>query len=179
MPIPFDLADYIFKCSKKLQAPLVWEKVQSNNRHRETRNRLECRVSVHGSIPRGVWFRITVYPRSFSSMTFQLECDHPSKPKLHIPLYRLEMSPARAHTNKLYGGDDISGLFLAAGETHEHLFYDSLTKNNELRVVSCQQARSISCPPHDFTTGLSYVCSKLNMENGEEVPPPQDQGILL
>lgn len=179
MPIPFDVADNIFKCAKTLQAPLRWELVKSNNKARELRKRLECRVAVDGTIPRGVWFRIIVYPRSLSCMSFQLECDHPQKPRQHIPLYRLEMSPVRAHTNKLYGDDEINGLFLAAGQTHEHAFYDSLTAQGELRVDSCQQARGISSPPEDFATGLEFVCGRIHVSNGADVPPPEDQGMLF
>lgn len=179
MPIPFNVADNIFQCAKSLQAPLNWEVVEANNRAMELRKRLECRVAVDGSIPRGVWFRIIVYPRSLTCMSFQLECDHPTKPRLHIPLYRLEMSPVRPHTNKLYGNDDINGICIDAGQTHEHLFYDSLTAQDELRVDSCQQAREISEPPHDFATGLEFACSRIHIINRQAVPNPGDQGMLF
>ncbi len=179
MPIPFDLADTIFKSAKALTSPLEWEIVESNKKARELRKRLECRVALDGTIPRGVWFRIIVYPRSLSCMSFQLECDHPTASKTHIPLYRLEMSPVRAHINKLYGEDDINGLIIQAGQTHEHSFYDSLTGKGELRVASCQQARVVSPAPSDFTTGLAFVCSRIHINNCSEVPNPGDQGMLF
>ncbi len=81
--------------------------------------------------------------------------------------------------NKLYGPDDMSGLLFAAGETHEHIFYDSLRNDGSLRANACEQARRIENPPRDFPTALSLVCSRINILNGTEVPNPGDQGMLL
>ncbi|MBC6404091.1 MAG: DUF2794 domain-containing protein [Hyphomonadaceae bacterium] len=142
--MPFDSADKIFRSEKTLLSPLEWISVESSHSSRKI---LRCRVALGDSIPADVWFRINVYPGSSYRMSFQLECNHPRKARKHIPLYRLDMSPLRAHTNKLYGGEDINGLFIPAGETHEHLFHDSLTKDGMLRENSCEQARLVTNPP--------------------------------
>lgn len=177
MPIPFEVADRIFRAEKQLLRPLKWESVEGKKRN-EQRRKLECRVEVDGSIPRGVFFRITMFPRSLTRMTFQLETDMPSGRK-HVPLYRLEMEPMRPHMNKMYGPDEINGIYIAAGQAHEHVFYDSLTEEGDLRSNPCEQARTLSEIPGDFATALGLVCHRISIENGDLLPSPGDQGDLL
>lgn len=81
--------------------------------------------------------------------------------------------------NKLYGPDELHGEFFAPGETHEHIFYDSLKSDNSLRTNAVEQARRIANPPGDFPTALDLVCSKINVVNGRDVPNPGNQGRLL
>ncbi|EDP65151.1 hypothetical protein BAL199_01354 [alpha proteobacterium BAL199] len=177
MPIAFEIADRIFREEKQLLRPFRWRSVESKNMN-EQRRCLECRVDVAGGVPRGVQFRITVYPGSLARATFQLECDLPAG-RTHVPLYRLELGPRRGHMNKLYGTGDLPGLILAAGETHEHLFYDSLRSDKSLRASAVEQARRIETPPADFPTALALVCSRNNIINGSDIPNPGDQGRLL
>lgn len=87
--------------------------------------------------------------------------------------------PLSAHANKLYGPDEINGILFDARETHEHVFYDSLTKDGSLRQNACEQARKVNVEIRDFATGLRYACDRINIVNPEEVPPPADQGTLL
>lgn len=135
---------------------MVWDSSSWNGKNQKC---LECRVQMDGTvIPRGVIFRIVTYPEFINSLTFQLECDRPDT-RSHVTLYRLEVAPFRPHPNKLYGPDDINGRYFDAGETHEHDFHDSLTMDGALRTVSCEQARPIVDPPHDFATALARVCS--------------------
>lgn len=177
MPIAFEIADHIFRAEKLLLKPFQWHAVAAK-RANEQRKKLECRVEVAGAVPRGVFFRITVYPRSLARASFQLECDLPSG-RSHVPLYRLEVDPLRPHVNKPYGPDEINGLPVDAGQTHEHVFYDSLKAGNVLRANACEQARIVNNPPRDFPTGLGLACSRINVVNGHEVPSPGDQGQLL
>ena len=177
MTISFEVADRIFQAPKSLLKPIKWRVAESKKGNEQFR-RLECRVAVDGGVPRGVFFRIAVFPRSLAWAMFQLECDLPSGRK-HVPLYRLEVEPLSAHGNKLYGPDEINGAIFDAGETHEHVFYDSLKKDGTLRPNACEQARKVNVEIRDFATGLRYACDRINIVNPDEVPPPADQGTLL
>lgn len=177
MPIPFEIADKIFRAEKRLLGPYRWEPVENAER-KEQRRRLECRVALGEAVPRGVFFRATTFPGSLTRMTFQLETDLPEG-RRHVHLYRLETDPARPHVNKLYGPDEINGLFIPARQTHEHAFYDSLTSVGELRSSSCEQARIVAEKLNDFATALGRVCSRINVVNGGDVPAPMAQGELI
>jgi hypothetical protein len=54
-----------------------------------------------------------------------------------------------------------------------------LTASGELRARADEQARPVSEVLEDFRAALSYVCSKLSLINGNELPEPPSQGILL
>lgn len=176
MIIPCDEADHIFRSPKRLLSPMEWGYRTGGGIEQVY---LECRVQMDGgAVPRGVFFRVITYPAFLSTFTFQLDCDRPEA-RTHVPLYRLEIAPIRRHTNKMYGPDDIAGRLFAAGETHEHDFHDSLTETGELRTASCEQARPVLNPPHDFATALARVCSRINIVNGEDLPSPRTQGSLF
>ena len=177
MPIPFELADRIFQAEKRLLKPLKWKAVVSPKGN-EQRRLLECRVAVDGGVLRGVFFRIRVLPGSLARAVFQLECDLPAS-RVHVPLYRLEVQPLRGHTNRLYGPNEINGRLFSPGETHEHVFYDSLKKDRTLRSNACEQARRVEVEIKNFSTGLRFACDRIKITNAEDVPPPGDQGILL
>jgi len=89
------------------------------------------------------------------------------------------MEPIRPHQNKMYGTDDINGAKVAAGQTHEHVFYDSLKNDQSLRKNACEQARALNQVLPDYPTGLQFVCSRINIINGADLPAPGDQGSLL
>ena len=177
MTISFDVADKIFSTEKTLLKPLSWKQIEVERQARQ-RCKLECRVEVEGGVPRGVFFRISAYPFSMEQMTFQLEADLPDA-RRHVPLYRLEIDPIKPHLNKMYGGADLSGMFIDAGQNHEHIFYDSLTKENRLRSNSVEQARAIEEVFHDYSHAVDYVCKKISLMNCEIVPPPPGQGALF
>lgn len=177
MPIPFREADHIFKSSKRLLRPLTWDE-RVGPRKNDTRTCLEARVEISGAVPRGVFFRIVSHPGSLARVTFQLEVEKDGSRSKPV-LYRFELSPARPHSNKLYGDDDINGVFIDAGVPHEHVFYDSLRSDGELRTRPDEQGRIVSNPPEDFTTALAHVCSRINIINGGDIPPLKRQGALL
>lgn len=177
MPISFEQADEIYRAPKELVPPLRWRSTTSSNNSFQRRN-LESALLLSGGSPRGVYFRIIVYAGSLVRATFQLECDLPGS-RTHVPLYRLDLGPYGGHLNKDYGPEEIRGLYIPPGQTHEHLFYDSLRQDRRLREDGCPQARILDNPPTDFPTALSLVCSKINIVNGHEVPNPGDQGLLL
>jgi hypothetical protein len=130
------------------------------------------------AVPRGVVFRAIAYPTHLRSFTFQLECERPEA-RAHVVLYRLEVAPFRQHANKFYGAPDINGRYFPAGETHEHDFHDSLQPDGSLRDNACEQARPVADTPQDFATALVRVCSRINIINGGDIPPPESQGALL
>lgn len=178
MVMRFDDADHIFKCPKRLKKPLRWESIPKNNSASEHCRRLECRVEIDGGIRRGVFFRIIVYPGSLTRVTFQLETEQANGRSRGV-LYRFELNPLRPHTNKLYGPDEVNGLRIDAGVPHEHVFYDSLSSDGCLRKRCDEQGRIVHDPPEDFPTALAYVCRRINLLNGSDVPNPGDQGLLL
>jgi hypothetical protein len=176
MLIPYPEADHIFRAQKRLLEPMEWDSRSRGGREHKC---LECRIQMDGgAVPRGVFFRIVTYPEFLDSLTFQLECERPEA-RGHVTLYRLEVALFRSHMNKVYGHDEINGRFFAAGETHEHDFHDSLTQDGNLRMSSCEQARPVIDPPHDFATALARVCSRINIINGNELSAPHTQGSLF
>jgi hypothetical protein len=177
MPIPFSEADYIFRASKRLLKPLRWDQL-SGPKKVDTRTSLEARFEIAGVVPRGVFFRIVAHPGSLTRVTFQLEVDL-NAVRFKPVLYRFELNPARAHTNKMYGPEDVAGVFIDAGVPHEHMFYDSLKGDGELRARPDEQGRIVANPPSDFATAFMYVCSRINIVNGGDVPPLRKQGILI
>jgi hypothetical protein len=177
MAVTFELAEQIFHSEKWLMKPIIWKSVIDRNKLEQQR-RLECRVRIDGGVPRGVFFRITVFPRSLCRATFQLECDTPDN-RTHTPLYRLDLNPVNAHTNKLYGDDEINGRFFPPDMSHEHFFRDSITQDGRLRARTDEQARAVVKPIPDFATALSLVCTRIFLRNGDEIPNPGDQGMLL
>ena len=156
---------------------MTWDE-RVGQRKNDTRTCLEARVEIAGAVPRGVFFRIVSHPGSLARVTFQLEVER-DRSRSKPVLYRFELSPARPHTNKLYGGDDINGVFIDTGVPHEHVFYDSLKSNGELRTRPDEQARIVANPPEDFTTALAHVCSRINIINGGDITPLKKQGALL
>lgn len=175
MKLTVELATTIFVAEKRLIGPFDW---QTRGRSGQSYHCLESRVDLGGSVPRGVFFRILDYPTSLISFTFQLECDL-EESRSHAPLYRLDLNPINAHSNLLYGSDDVNGLYFESGETHEHDFRDSLTTDGQLRAKVCEQARRVEGPPKDFANALVRVCSRINIINGSDVPLPPSQGSLF
>jgi hypothetical protein len=177
MPIPFQEADLIFRSEKRLVPPCRWEPIE-NREKKEEKRRLETRIEMGGGIRRGIWFRAMLFPRYLNTACFQLECQMPDR-RQRVTLYRFEWNPIQAHTNKMYGPPEVNGLYIGPGQTHEHSFYDGLKDDGELRSQPDEQAREVRDRMPDFGSGLAYVCSRINVMNGDAVPLPGDQGFLL
>ena len=178
MPISFEEADYIFKAEKRLLSPIRWKSSPKNNAPTEQRRVLERRIEIPGGARRGTFFRITVYAGSLDRVTFQLDCDRDAGRTRDV-LYRLDLNPARPHTNKPYGTDEVNGLFIDAGITHEHTFYDSCRQDGSLRMRSDEQARVVTEALPDYFAALRYACARINVINADDIPNPGDQGQLL
>lgn len=176
MPIPLDEAEKMFSEPKVLLKPFEWITPSKSGR-----NQLCLEVAAtfeSGSLRRGLIFRCVAYPTHLSSYTFQLDCEQLDA-RQRVALYRLEVLPFRPHVNKCYGGDDLSGRYFEAYESHEHDFHDSLTPNGELRKNACEQARAIEDSLGDFSSAMLRVCSRINIINGVDVPQPPTQGALF
>ena len=142
MDLSVQEADWIFSSPKKLISPLIWEDVP-NRKHKSPQRKMECRISIAGAIRRGVFFRVTMMPTYPDYVKFQIEVDQIGV-RSHIPLYRLDVSPLSAHTNRLYGQEDLQGAFFALGETHEHIYQDNLAdEGTRIRSDSDAIARKI------------------------------------
>lgn len=140
----------------------------------------ESRIRADSSMPRGLWFRITVFPRYPDTTTFQMECDIPNS-RSHMPLYRLDYRPIHTHSNSDdWGPMRLRGLFFEFGETHEHIcLYHAIPKLKRLRSGGVHTARRIKPDFLDFDSALEHVCSVLNIQNGGMIPDRNAQGELL
>lgn len=168
-------AEEIFHAKKTLVGPFRWISPSKSGRDQSC---MECMIEMDSAFPRGVFFRAIAYPRFLETFTFQLDCDR-IEARAHITLYRLEVKPLRQHTNKFYGPEEIQGLRIPSGQSHEHNFRDNLTEKGELRDNGCAQARSLDASLLDFATALEFVCAKINVANGSDVPNPPSQGALI
>lgn len=132
-----------------------------------------CRVAQPEVMPRGLWFRITLWPKYPKTMTFQMDLEIP-KLEGHLVLYRLEVDPDSVHANK----KNCSGgaTFFNVGETHEHSYIHDL--GNVLETVDKKGspcAVRIERDFVDFTEALTFVCGRLNIQNGGDLPKPVAQ----
>ncbi len=173
--ISFSEAEEIYQSEKTLVGPYQWIFPSNSGRNQSC---LTCKVEMAGALPRGVLFRATAYPTFLDTFTFQLECASLSS-RSGIPLYRLEVNPLSAHTNRFYGPEELRGLRLPARTSHEHDFHDNLTENGDIRNTSLPQARPMKIELSDFATALGFVCDKVNIANRSDVPHPPSQGVLL
>jgi hypothetical protein len=171
-------ADRIMLSEKRLIPPLDWQAVP-NRVHKSPQHKIECRVEVGGAIKRGVFFRSVIFPAYPNTMSFQLEVDQETS-RQHIVLFRLDVCPTNAHTNPMNGTDELSGLFFAMGETHEHHYSDNLVSDgSRIRASSDAFARKIVEPPSSFSSCVNYICDMVNLQNCIEIQKPMDQGFLL
>lgn len=177
MPIPFDEAAQIFMAPKRLLRPLRWDEIAHESK-KNSRLSLDSRIEIGLTVPRGVFFRIIAHSGSLTRLTFQLECAMPQS-RYQPALYRFELNPSSPHVNKMWGPADVAGLHIPAGIPHEHDFHDSLRQDGTLREKPDAQGRVVPNPPTDFATALAYVCSRINVINGDDVPPLSQQGRLL
>jgi hypothetical protein len=177
MDMSFAEADEIYRAPKKVVPPLRWRPLDQRKLY--SSQELTCRFEIDGGIPRGTFFRIISKSGSLLNLTFLLDCERTDGNRTRICLYRLELNPISGHANKLYGPDEVNGVFIDSGIPHEHVFYDSLKSDGELRSRPDEQGRILRDPPQNFSNALSFVCSRINITNGSEVPAPESQGTLL
>lgn len=175
MQLTVALASSLFDAQKKFVGPFEWRDVTRNGQEHHS---LVCSIAIDGGIRQGVIFRIATYPNTLECYTFQLEYSD-GETKIHTPFYRFDLNPLTPHTNKLYGSDEVNGLYFEAGVTHEHDFRDNLTSDGQLRSNTCAQVRAVIDPPKTFATALVRVCSRINVTNGGDVPLPPRQGSLF
>jgi hypothetical protein len=143
-------------------------------------HKIEARVRLAQSAPRGLWFRIQTWDRNPDRAVFQLECDYP-KVRGHVQLYRLDLKPFGSHLNGSKGPEELRGLFIDADVTHEHSYahYDQMSDDLELKPDVSPLAKVVDSPPQDFVNALAYVCRILNIQNGIVIPIVPIQTTLI
>lgn len=191
MPLSEEDALYFINQPKRLQLPHQWEvkepRDSRTSRDREERPRtpghyeLLAPVTIGGAQPRGLRFRATFYPHRQDRGKFQLECSHvPSRGKTVHALYRFEWHPVQPHSNHLnHPNPELRGLMFEEGETHEHLCLDHLRSDGFVKNGDVHAARKVLIDPADFRDALTYVCVRINIENGEDIKLPKFQGSLF
>jgi hypothetical protein len=92
----------------------------------------------------------------------------------------MEWHPQSAHTNAFNCADpELSGIFFPYGETHEHFCLDHLDGRGVVKAHDVHAARRILVDPADFNDALTYVCARIRIENGGDIPPSLAQGELV
>ncbi|MDG4892728.1 hypothetical protein P9272_03915 [Mesorhizobium sp. WSM4976] len=173
-----DEAKFLIESEKTLVEIGPWKRAE-NRETRSERHIFETRVAVAGTIPRGVWFRITFQPSDIDSATFQLDCDKPVGRTKHT-LYRLDWRPTRAHTNGYHGPAEFHGLHFVMGQTHDHICLDHVIESEgRIRSGDVQCARPINPDFENFDEALAFACAKLNIVNRDNIPPRSAQGSLF
>jgi hypothetical protein len=140
---------------------------------------LKSRIQTQKTIPRGLWFRVTVWEKWPNVAVIQLECDLPIV-RAHIVLYRFELNPFGTHTNFGDGPRPLADKFIDSGVNHEHSygFYEGMP---DLTLVAGWDpfADIVSDPIDDLDAALDYVCAKLNISNRSGIVMPQLQSRLV
>jgi hypothetical protein len=155
--------------------------VKKNNAGRQAAAFFEARVGLRQAMPRGLKFRISIFPAHPETATFQLELDLPNT-KTCLPLYRLEWGALSGHGNLMdqQFPEELRGLVFEPGETHAHSCLDHLTPERlAVRKGGVHAARKIESPILSYEGALRYACGTLNIENPEVVPPPGVQWTLF
>lgn len=180
MELSLEEAVRYLEADKKLVVGGVW----GPKENREARSPIltyECRVQIEQALPRGLKFRISMFPLFPDSATFQLECDQPGQ-RTCITLYRLDWRPPSAHSNGIAESTPASlrGLSFLPRETHEHICTDNVT-TGELRIIKprVQAARRVTPDPISYDEALAYVCGKLKIINERDIPPSNAQWGLI
>ncbi len=178
MTIGLHEAKLLIECEKQLVALAEWKPVE-NREGRAEKHIFEARIAIDGTLPRGLWFRILVYPRFLNCGTFQLDCDKPGS-RSHHTLYRLEWRPIRGHINGQHGPPEYRGLPFRPGETHHHCCLDhTVDAEGRIRAGDVQCARPIVPDFRNFDEALAFACDTLRIWNRADIPRPGDQGALF
>lgn len=171
-------AKYLIESPKRLIDIHTW-KVVDNRCGCSVTHSFKSRIEIDGTLPRGIWFRcVKIYGRE-SDCTFQLDQEQ-IKIRSHIPLYRLDWKPSRAHVNGKCGPEELRGILIPSLTTHEHICLDNCDdETGFIRFEGLKTARIIEPDFQTFIEALRYVCDKLNIQNWDEIPPPIVQGDNL
>jgi hypothetical protein len=171
-------AQHFLECQKCLVGTNEWKRVE-NREGRAEKHTFEARIAIDGILPRGLWFRIVVYPRYPNTATFQLSCERIGSRSQHT-LYRLEWRPLSPHLNGFHGPPELQGMPIPAGQTHEHSCLDHVAEaEGRIRSGDVQCARPIEPDFPNFAAALAFVCDKLKIKNCGDIPSPADQGSLF
>jgi hypothetical protein len=178
MRLSFADAKWILAASKTLFDFHPWS---------EAKNRYGCsiihsfraRVALDGGAFRGLWFRATKILDNPNTGTFQLDMEQPGV-RSHLPLYRLEWRPFRDHVNGSFGPDELRGLRIREGVTHEHICILHADEKGEfIRSDGVQTAKTVAPDPGSFQEALTYACDTLAIVNRDDIPPPVAQGEIV
>ncbi|AMJ59072.1 hypothetical protein AXW83_01060 [Bosea sp. PAMC 26642] len=179
MALELDEAVFYLDSDKELAAGAGWQP-KKNRAGSYPVMFFERRLRIAQAMPRGLKFRISVFPTFPDVATFQLECDQPGQ-KTCLVLYRLEWHPISGHSNGLGlpTPPEIQGLVFLPGDTHEHTCRDHVTAV-ERRVLEpgVHAARRIEPDFQTYDAALSYVCGRIRLINPEAIPPSGAQWDL-
>ncbi|MGX5734536.1 hypothetical protein [Bosea thiooxidans] len=168
------------EADKELTSPAPW-RPKNNRDGRYPITFFECRVKIGQSMPRGLNFRISVFPTFPDVATFQFECDQPAS-RTCLTLYRMEWRPISGHGNGLQDHipPDLRGLIFQPGETHEHICTDNVgIGDQQILKPGVHAARRIQPDFRTYNDALDYVCAKLRIRNPDAIPPSNAQWQLV
>ncbi len=140
----------------------------------------ESRVRISTVLPRGLRFRVSIFPTFPDMATFQLDCELPPA-RTCLPLYRLEWRPLAGHGNSMDVNvpEELRGLVFHPGETHEHICTDCMISDrSRLTSAGVHAARRVEPDFQTYEAALAYVCDKLRIRNGRDIPPPNAQAEM-
>lgn len=178
MVIPFDHASELLTAPKRLIDLHAWER-KENREKRVPVLFFWSRVAVDTAIPRGLRFRISLFPRHPDVATFQLEMEQPPS-RTCLTLYRLEWNPLTGHGNGRTGPKELWDLVFEPGVTHEHICLDNVSLTiGKVLSTGVQAARRINPNFVDYDSALAYVCGKLNILNPEDILASNAQWEIL
>lgn len=174
MQLYHDDAHALIAAEKELFDVKPWERKASRD-GRSAILQFVCRVRVSGTLPQGLRFRVVTFSSNPNTATFQLEMEGPSKREALI-LYRLDWRPPTAHGNGRNGPRELWDLVYPPLQTHEHVCTDHLsaTEGKVLRG-GVQAARKIEPDFEDYIAAFRYVCDRLKIVNGNNVPEKDAQ----
>ena len=171
-------AKFILEAPKRLVDIRPWR--SADNRHGcSVVHNFAARISIEGTLPRGLWFRCSKIWDFPLTGTFQLDCEQQGT-RQHLPLYRLDWRPFGGHKNGPHGPEELRDIYLPEGVTHEHTcLFHSDERSGLILSGGVQTARPISPDFESFHEALRRACDRLSIRNHGEIPPPISQGELL
>jgi hypothetical protein len=137
-----------------------------------------ARAALDGGAFRGLWFRAEKFRDNPDTGTFQLSMEQPGV-KSHLPLYRLDWRPFRDHLNGPDGPEELRGLLIKEGVTHEHICLFDADDKGEIRSDRMATAKIVTPDPDGFQEALTYVCATLSIMNQNDIPRASSQGRMV
>ena len=171
-------ARWILAAKKELFDLHPWSSVE-NRGGGSTQHVFRARVALDGGAFRGLWFRATKILDSPDTGTFQLDMEQPGE-RSHLPVYRLDWRPFRDHLNGLYGPEELRGLLIKEGVTHEHTcLFHADDEGGFIRSGGLQTAKIVTPDPASFQEALTYACDTLSIVNRDLISPASEQGRMV